>query len=165
MQKIPSREECLKILKDNDVPENVVRHSLKVAELALEIAENLKPKGINADMQLLEAAALLHDLMRGRKGNNHAIEGAKVIAELGYEKVAETVISHGLYNFPDIKPETIEQKILFYADKRIIEDRVVSIKDRFEDFKKRYSGYDEEERMSQYRFVKEIGKELGIEEE
>ena len=164
MIKIPSREECLKILKENNVPENVVRHSLKVAELALDIAKRLKARGINVDISLLEAAAILHDIMRSKKGD-HAIEGARFIKGIGYEKVAETAKAHGLYNLPKIKPETTEQKILFYADKRIIEDRIVSLKERFDDFRKRYPDYAEEKSETEYEFVKNIGMELGMEEE
>ena len=163
MAEIPSREKCMELLKDYDVPENVIRHSLAVAALAIDIAKkfNLNHKGIEINMPLLEAAALLHDIARAMPGD-HAIEGAKILNELGYNEVAETARTHGLYHFPDIKPETIEQKILFYADKRVMEDKVVSINERFKDYKSRYPGSDEDKRRAEFEFTQKLGKEMGI---
>ena len=166
MAEIPSREECMGLLKDYEVPENVVRHSLAVAALAIDIAKkfNLNHKGIEINIPLLEAAAILHDIARGRPGD-HVLEGAKILTELGYNEVAETARTHGLYHFPDIKPETIEQKILFYADKRVMEDKVVSINERFEDYKNRYPDSDGDKRRAEFEFTQKLGKELGIGEE
>ena len=161
MAEIPSREKCMELLKDYDVPENVVRHSLAAADLAMDIAKKLNKRGIVVNMPLLEAAALLHDIARGMPGD-HVLEGAKILTELGYNEVAETARTHGLYHFPDIKPETIEQKILFYADKRVMEDKVVSINERFEDYKSRYPDCDEDKRRAEFEFTQKLGQELGI---
>ncbi|MEA3515174.1 MAG: HD domain-containing protein [Nanoarchaeota archaeon] len=164
MAEIPSREKCIELLKDFNVPANVVRHSLAVAGLAMDIAKNLKHKGIDINLPLLEAAALLHDIARGRPGD-HVLEGVKILSKLGYKEVAETAKTHGLYHFPDIKPETIEQKILFYADKRVMEDKIVSVKKRFEDYKVRYPGFDEDKNRAEFEFTQRLGDELSIAEE
>ena len=161
MAEIPSREKCMELLKGYDVPENVVRHSLAVADLAMDIAKKLNKKGVVVNMPLLEAAALLHDIARGMSGD-HVLEGAKILIELGYNEVAEIARTHGLYHFPDIKPEIIEQKILFYADKRVMEDQVVSINERFEDYKRRYPDSDEDKRKAEFEFTQKLGQELGI---
>lgn len=164
MAEIPSREKCIELLKDFNVPSNVVRHSLAVTGLAIDIANNLKRKGIDINMPLLEAAALLHDMARGRP-EDHVLEGVKILNKLGYKEVAETARTHGLYHFPDIKPETIEQKILFYADKRVMGDKVVSVKKRFEDYKIRYPRFDEDKHRAEFEFTQRLGNELGIAEE
>ena len=36
------------------------------------------------------------------------------------------------------RPQTLEEKILYYADKRVCHDRIVSLKRRLEDGRKRY---------------------------
>ena len=36
------------------------------------------------------------------------------------------------------RPQTLEEKILYYADKRVCHDRIVTIKKRLEDGRKRY---------------------------
>ncbi len=164
MAEIPSRERCMELLEFNDVPANVVRHSLAVAGLAMDIAKNLKLRGIDINMPLLEAAALLHDMARGRP-EDHVLEGVKILNKLGYKEVAETAKTHGLYHFPDIRPETIEQKILFYADKRVMEDKIVSVKKRFEDYKIRYPGFDEDKHRAEFEFTQRLGNELGIAKE
>ena len=88
-----------------------------------------------ADIRIIEAAALLHDIGRKAefacKGENadgtrfcHAQEGAKetqkILVKLGVDEkniaqIAHCVVSHRYRN--NYKPETLEAKILFDADK------------------------------------------------
>lgn len=158
---IPAKEECMRILEENNVPQNVVRHSLMVAEFSLEIANKLKSRGINVNIELLHAAALLHDIARGKQGD-HAIIGAEMLKSMGHPEVAEVARTHGLYHIPEIAPKTVEQKILFYADKRVLEDRIVSVDERFDDYRKRYADYFKKDRTEEYKYVKKIEKELGM---
>ena len=61
---LPSKEECYKLLKEYHVPQNVVEHSKKVAKVALFLGDRLIKKGINVNLELVEQASLLHDLVR-----------------------------------------------------------------------------------------------------
>ena len=44
--KIPTKEECLKILKSNNIPDNIIAHSEQVCNVALKIVGLLEKKGI-----------------------------------------------------------------------------------------------------------------------
>ena len=56
---IPSPERCIELLKKNGCSDKVVRHCKAVRDVAVKIA-----KKAHADVELVEAAALLHDIGR-----------------------------------------------------------------------------------------------------
>ncbi|MBA7679393.1 hypothetical protein ES703_87685 [subsurface metagenome] len=79
---LPNSDFAFDLLKKLKVPYNVRRHSLKVTEKALELAEKIKLREI--DMDLIEIGGLLHDIGRCKThGFNHALIGAKLIRERG----------------------------------------------------------------------------------
>ena len=158
MTKIPTREECLKILQDSNVPSNIIAHSKQVCNVALKIADLLERKGIKINRNLVQAGALLHDVKK-LSPNDHVIEGFELIKSLGYPEVAEVLKKHGLYHLDkeEFLPKTREEKIVFYADKRVKNDGVVSVEERFEYIKQRYK---KEDIGQELRFTKKIEKEL-----
>ena len=155
---IPTREECIKILKDNNVPDNIIAHSKQVCNVALKIADLLEKKGIKINRDLIAAASLLHDV-RKLSPNDHVIEGYEFIKSLGYPEVAVIIKKHGMVHLDneDFMPKTWEEKIVFYADKRVKNDKIVSVDERFEYTKKKYNHYDIEKELE---FAKKIEKEL-----
>ena len=136
---IPSKEECLDILNKNKTPSNVIEHCKTVCKLAEEIADKVINKGINTNKKLVIAAALLHDIERVKP--HHIVEGTKLIKSLGFPEVSEVIKTHGLYELGDgnVQPNTVEEKILFYADKSVIGNKIVGVKKRIEDLEKRYN--------------------------
>ena len=134
--KIPSRDESLSILNKNKTPSNVIEHCITVCKVAEDVAEQLIKKGIKINKKLVIAAAIWHDIERNK--DNHVVEGTKLIKSLGYPKVAEVVRKHSLYRLEDenVQPKTVEEKILFYADKRVKGNEIVNLKERFKDIKK-----------------------------
>ena len=141
---LPSSDFAFDLLKELKVPYNIRRHSLKVADKALEIAEEIKLKEI--DMDLIEVGGLLHDIGRCKThGFKHALIGAKIIRERGLAerlaRICETHILGGLdkedakqIGLPerDFLPLTLEEKIICLADKYIDGTKEVSIEQRFE---------------------------------
>ena len=111
--KIPTKEECLKILKDNKVPDNIIAHTKKVCEFSLKVCGVLEEKGIHVNNDLVAAAALLHDIKKLKPGE-HEIEGAKYVESLGYPEVAVLIKKHGLKRSFDQEfiPKTWEEKIV-----------------------------------------------------
>lgn len=154
---LPAREECLKILEENKTPSNVVEHLKAVCWVSEQIMQRLKKRKIVVKEELVIAAALLHDVVRLKE--NHVIEGAKLVRKLGYPEVARVMEKHSLYHINDqmVQPCSIEEKIVFYADKRALGSKIVSVEQRFADLKKRYnlSHLDRE-----YEFTKGIEREL-----
>ena len=153
---IPTREECLDILNNNKTPFNVIEHSKAVAEFAEGIVEKLIKNGIKVNKKLVIAAALLHDIEREKK--NHVIEGANLLKKLGFPEVAEVVKKHSLYQIEkkEFQPHTIEEKIVFYADKRIKGKIATSLKERFDDLKERY----DVDLTGEFKLSKRIEEEL-----
>ena len=156
MAKIPSKEECLDILNKNKTPSNVIEHSRTVCKLAEDVAEKLIKKGIKVNKKLLAASALLHDIEREK--DNHVIEGAKLLKSMGFCEISETTRKHSLHEIEKEKnrPLSVEEKILFYADKRVIGNKIVSLKERIEDLNKRYK----RDFSKEYEFAKKIEREL-----
>ena len=128
MNSTPTPEECLDLLKKSDCSEEVIRHCKAVRNIAVRIG-----KKANADVDLVEASALLHDIGRSKThGIKHAIEGAKIAKKLGLSeeiiKIIERHIGAGL-STDDAKklelpaknyiPETLEEKIVCHADNLI----------------------------------------------
>ena len=137
--KIPSRDECLDILTKNKTPSNVIEHCKAVCRLSEEVADNLIADGIKVNKKLVIAAALLHDVERVK--DNHVKVGAKLIKSLGFPEVAKVMVRHSMYQIEDSKniPKTVEEKIVFYAEKRALGGKIVSLKEKFNDTKKRYN--------------------------
>ncbi len=155
MMRIPFAEECFKIMTEHQVPEHIIAHSKAVCDVATDIAEKLTKDNIKIDKDLVIAGALLHDVRKLEK--DHAFAGAKLLEGMGLIRVARIVKAHGLYRLEDenFAPRTIEEKIVFYADKRVVHDKIVSLEDRFKYLKERYGTEDKF-----YHYTKKIEKEL-----
>ena len=137
---IPTREECIKILKERNVPHNVIAHSETVCRVAVRIADILQNRGIIVDRPIIIAGALLHDIEK-TSINDHIIVGYELVKSLGFPEVALLVKKHGLAHVDndEFVPKTWEEKIVFYADKRVKNDRLVSVDERFEYIRQRYN--------------------------
>ena len=155
---IPTYKQCLQILKDNRVPDNIIAHSKEVCNVAMKIADLLEKKGVKVNRDLAAAAALLHDVEK-LSPNDHVIEGFEIIRSIGYAEVASVIKKHGLYhlNKDEFVPKTWEEKIVFYADKRVKGSRMVSVEERFEYIRERYKKEGIEKELD---FTKKIEKEL-----
>ncbi len=127
---VPTPEECIKLNEDNGVSEEVIAHQKAVAKLAKAIAFALKEKGVDIDVEVVEAGALLHDIGRAvTHGPLHAMEGAAIVDEAGVDKrVVACVLNHigaGLepdearsLGLPETEfiPLTIEEKVIAHSD-------------------------------------------------
>lgn len=147
---IPDRELALDLLRRLKIPLSVRRHSEKVADKALEIADKITKT--NVDKNLIEIGALLHDVGRTKThGFRHALIGGKILRERGFSinlaRICETHILGGLdkedakrFGLPekDYLPKTLEEKIICLADKHMAGTREVTIKERFERWFQKY---------------------------
>ncbi len=107
-------------------PSHDFSHIMRVYNLCITIAKHEN----NVDLEVLKIAALLHDIARKEEDLNssgkvdHAILGAeraeKILRRLGFDKSKISNIKHCIVSHRyrgTNKPETIEAKILFDADK------------------------------------------------
>jgi predicted metal-dependent hydrolase len=101
--------------------------SSRVAEVSIDILSSLKINGRRFDGAALEAAAMLHDIAKIEK--NHALEGEKVLKEIGYENVGYIISTHKDIDI-DENGEVTENEILYLADKLVKEDMIIPIGER-----------------------------------
>jgi uncharacterized protein len=119
-----------------------------VTKVAIRIANDFKAKGYRVDIKLVEAGALLHDLGRGQThGIEHGVVGGQIARRLGMPMelahIIERHVGAGLTvdearrnNLPrgNYVPETLEEKIVCYADKLIEGAHEVGIDSTIENF-------------------------------
>lgn len=159
-----TQKEILKIYKEFHVPKHVIKHMKKVKDVCGILADSFIKKGINIDKKNLKYAALLHDALRicdfrdfnpnkipqkvtkndikiwkflrikyGKKGHTKAM--AEILYKIGEGILANLVEKHDFLVIDDLK--TWEEKIIFYGDKRVDGDKIVSLEKRFKEGRKR----------------------------
>jgi len=120
---------------------NIVAHSIRVCQVATLLTENINSNGHSLDLDLIRAAALLHDITKTRSlqtSENHAHTGALYLADRGYLEVSEIVAQHVNLDEFDPNGEPTVAEIVNYADKRILHDQVVSLEARLAYIQERY---------------------------
>ena len=125
-REIPTAGECEAILARQRLPKPVIRHSRKVAEIAMQIADALAATGLAIDPELVCAGGLLHDVAKGQP--NHAKTGAAILCGLGMPAVAAVVAVHTEMSFTGAIDE---RAIVHLADKLASGDRLVTLDERF----------------------------------
>lgn len=138
---LPTRRQCFNIFKKLQVPAHIVRHCLATAKLAVFLAQRLNEKGILVDINLVDRACLLHDIFRiCESKNSEAHEDAAYNLLKGkYPALALAVKKHRYQSLlcEKERPITWEEKLVYYADKRVMHDKIVSLKERLEEAHKR----------------------------
>jgi molybdenum cofactor cytidylyltransferase len=107
---VPNKEECLAIMKHYTVDEHIIKHCEVVCDVVKKIYHEIQLKGVYLDECALLAAALLHDI--ARKEKNHALVGANIIREIGYDFVGDIVETH--MDIEVMEEENITEKELLY---------------------------------------------------
>ena len=192
---LPTRKECLAIIREYHVALHILKHSLGTAKLGGFLAQKLKEKGIAVDVDLVDRACLLHDIVRicDFKESNYSrfkhpvteqdkakwkqlrtrykeIPHEDVAYELLKEKypvLAQTIKKHrytALLNENE-RPNTWEEKLVYYADKRVMHDRIVPLKERLQEAHKRNVPLRGTEAQSQIKTAKVDSLIFELEEE
>ncbi len=151
---LPSVDTCLKLMDDFAMLENIRQHSAVVAQAAETIWNKLagrKESRINTlpIRELVVAGALLHDIAKTRclkESCNHAEIGGEICEQLGYPDIAEIVREHVLLETFEAerykKGVFLAKEIVYYADKRVLHDTIVTLPARLEYILERYGNND-----------------------
>lgn len=146
---IPTTGRCMELLKRHEVPDHIVQHSMRVAQVGLRIALSLKKKGQNLNPALVVAGGLLHDIAKMQSilmGGDHAKAAAVLLRSYGYGNVAEIAERHVAIDETMERTAVLtEVHIVNYADKRVRHTEIVGLSERFLDLLERY-GKTEEQR-------------------
>ena len=129
-KKHPDREKCMKMLKDYKTPEHVIKHCEAVTGAALKLAGALNKEGFNFDLQLIEAAGLLHDIARVDK--KHWVSGADFVKKNGYIKEAGIIRKHMDHSLDPDTSKLKELDIICLGDRLILEDTYAGLDARMD---------------------------------
>ncbi|MCS7121457.1 MAG: TIGR00295 family protein [Archaeoglobaceae archaeon] len=169
--KIP--EKVRELWEKYNLPENIRKHCIAVAKTALEIADAAKKRGYNVDVNAVLIGALLHDIGRAITNDpfKHFLMSAKILEKEGFSekliKIVERHFSAGLkaeeaeklgLEKKDYMPETLEEKIVSFADNITFGDKKVG----FEDFIRRLDNVNREN--PQLSWITEISKKRAREQ-
>jgi len=140
---IPDRDTCFAILADHKVDEHIIAHSMSVERVALHIARlHAEQNGDGSlDLSLVSAGALLHDIAKVPAiyaGVKHSDMGADMMRDLGFVEVEPLVRQHVLLDDYTQNGAVTEAELVNYGDKRVTHDRIVTLKERFDDLYIRY---------------------------
>lgn len=132
-ERLPSRQAAIKLLKESGCAPRVIQHCRTVAKHAVRIAKILQKKGCKIDVSLVEIGALLHDIGRSKTHSvDHALIGARIAEASSLpEPVIRIIERHVGAGIPaeeaeklgwpkkSYVPQTLEERIVNYADKLV----------------------------------------------
>jgi uncharacterized protein len=130
---LPSREQATQLLVANHCPTPVIHHCVGVTDFATKIAQKLQERGYPINLELVEAGAMLHDLGRAKSHTvAHSVIGAQLAQSLGLPESVVNIIKRHVgagitadeadaLGWPkdNYVPQTLEEKVVAYADKRV----------------------------------------------
>ena len=143
---IPDRDECILMLREEGADERILNHVEKVSELAIAIG-----KSCNADLGIIEAGSLLHDIGRTKtNGIRHAVEGAEILRKKNVSDIIVKIVErHTGAGIPedeavslglpdrDLVPETLEEKIVAQADNLVSGSGFITLDQTIENYRKK----------------------------
>ena len=149
--KVPSIDTCLVLMDRYAMLDNIREHSFLVARVAETIVNSLQlPQDGGAekpDLDLVLAGALLHDIAKTKclDGScQHAEEGMLICNEHDYPEVGSIVSQHVILN--DFRRHDYRsgsfpaREIVYYSDKRVRHNEIVSLDQRLDYIIDKYSG-------------------------
>lgn len=144
----PSINECFRYFDQFEMLDNIRQHSMQVARVALVLQEGLAKNSKNIPNRgVVAAGALLHDIAKTlclREKCRHAVIGREMCEELGYPEIGEIVQQHVIlkhFNEENYQKGIFTAgELVYYSDKRVRHDQVVSLQDRFDYIMDVYGG-------------------------
>lgn len=140
---IPTAAECFRIMKRYGMLDNIRAHSVIVEKVAGVIAKGLIRAGEDISLEKVIAGALMHDIGKTSclgTSYDHSKKGMEICVANSLNEIADIVSEHVIIKGYDLDGDITEKEIVYYSDKRVNHDRVVSLEKRIEYIIDRYSG-------------------------
>lgn len=137
---IPSADECYEIMLRYEMLPNIIEHSEQVMRVSLALVDNLR-KDVIINRDLIIAASLLHDITKTQTLQTkepHDKTGGELMRKLGFYQVAIIVEEHVIIKDFNFAGRLLEKELVYYSDKRVLHNRVVSVEERVADLVIRY---------------------------
>jgi uncharacterized protein len=139
---IPTIEECFDLIEQHHMLPNIKDHSIMVARVAHIITSGLIAAGhLELSLDKVIAGALLHDIGKTaclENDDDHAARGYEICLTHNLESIADIVAEHVILKNYVLDNGVSEKEIVYYADKRVNHDQVVSLEDRLAYILERY---------------------------
>lgn len=162
--KLPTRDECISYFEKYKVPCNIKEHCIKVEQVSIFLAENLKEAGVEISVELVGRVALLHDIfkmvtitdfgsgphkdagitseqiefwqkMQIKFPNMYEGDMAFVIFKETYPVLAKSIKNAGN---PKLDEYTIEEGVVHYADWRVFQNAIIPLQERLNYLQQHY---------------------------
>jgi putative nucleotidyltransferase with HDIG domain len=138
---IPGVNECLALMEQYHMLPNIKDHSIVVAEVAGVITNGLIAAGYDVSLETVIAGALLHDIGKTAcldNDDDHAARGLEICLAHNLGAIADIVAEHVILKNYAPGNGFAEKEIVYYADKRVNHDKVVSLEERLAYILERY---------------------------
>ncbi len=139
--RLPDQAMCLRLIRETEMLDNIVFHSIQVARVAMGLTDLLGYAGFPLNRNLVLTGAVLHDITKTRSittKERHDSTGKKLLVEKGFPETGNIVGQHVRVD-PHIDPSVVtESEIVNYADKRVVHDTVVPLDERMAYILERY---------------------------
>ena len=138
----PTIKTCFSLMEEYERLPHIREHSIVVAKVAEILSKEAQRNGAPLNVELTVAGALLHDIAKtqclGDKDGSHARMGREICLSHGYVRVADIVAEHVVLKNKGNGPVT-EKEIVYYSDKRVNHDQIVSLEERLTYIKETYA--------------------------
>ena len=154
---IPSVADCFRYMEQYRMLDNIRSHSVIVARVGHLLVQKIWLRdGEGPALDRVVAGALMHDIAKTScldTEEDHARKGKEICLAHGFDEIAEIVAHHViLQEYSDTGLS--EEELVYYADKRVNHDKVVSLETRLEYILERYAGNDQQRKESILRNFK-----------
>jgi len=138
---IPSIETCLHLMDKYQMLENIKAHTVVVSKVTLFIARGLRDAGLDISVEKAIAGALMHDIGKTaslKSGQDHSEMGRSICLRNGFDEIAHIVGEHVRLKGYNLNGSCSEKEIVYYSDKRVNHDTIVSLDERLTYILERY---------------------------
>ena len=122
--------------------DHIVVHSLQVCRVATFLTEHLNKQHYRLNFDLIQSAALLHDITKTRSfktREDHAQTGGEYLSDRGYSEIGDLIRQHVKLDKYSVAANIREVEVLNYADKRVLHDEIVVLDKRLDYILERYA--------------------------
>jgi putative nucleotidyltransferase with HDIG domain len=160
---LPNLRECHALFEAANTPTETRRHGRVVEILATTLARDLTLSGLSLDIDLVSAAALLHDIAKGHP--HHADAGADMVRAAGFPALVDPIAHH--MALPANHGVLDETAVVYLADKLVAGQTSVSLEERFAPALKRFADDPAaldgaRRRLSDARAIRRAMEDLGV---
>ncbi len=140
---MPSIQACFHLMDSYEMLNHIRAHSVMVARVARVLARSLKREGMAVSVSKTTVGALLHDIGKTASlatGGDHAEMGRLICIQNQFFEVADIVGEHVKIKHYRPEADLSEKEIVYYSDKRVNHDQIVSLDERLAYILERYGG-------------------------